>query len=796
MRARADLRARPWSVVALTILVGLVGAASMTLLSGARRSETAYGRYRERYQQPDAMVYSDSNHLFGSEVDLDAASALPEVASTRRGEGFLAHGYRGDGETPLFYDDDPEATLIAMEDVDPSSGAPAPRMVEGRMPTSPDEAAISWRPDRPPGIVGQEIVVAPLTESFEEGEAIVLEVVGVGLASPELDGSGTGVWITPELGDRLLHDGFLHITADLVRLRNGFQDLPAYLAGISAIDRDAFTFDMTGEAQYVARTTGLTTVVMRIAGWLTALVGILILGQVVARRSAMAALDTPILRALGMRRGELVRSAMVPGAIVGLGGAVLAVIGATVGSASTPLGLARFIEPDPGIAIDLPLLAIGSVVLVGSTVLCAGIPAMRTSRMRGGVQGAIEYRGSERPSRIASAVARAWPRPTAVAGSRLALEPGHGRTALPVRSAVAGLALAVAAMIAAFGFAASMHHFAGTPRLWGADFDFASGHPFIGDRFQVEAVSAVVEDPGFEAVSAGNFQRTVFVSGPGGMQSMNAWALSPERGDTVHPTMLEGRWPVRDDEIALGRVSLRKAGVSVGGRIDVAAGGEEVSMKVVGVPVFPDFGFGPGFGQGSGITMDALRRFFPDDTKNLVVGRYAPGVVEAEVLQRVNETLGPMDAAVSPDDLRSLGLSTSAAERSRGVPLIAAGLLAVAAFATLVHVLITSMRRRRRDLAVLRTLGFVGRQVTATVVWQAVTLAGVALVIGIPIGALAGRFGWELFADRLGVVSEPVIGVGAVLLAVPVTLALAAIVSLGPGFAARRARPAAILRAE
>ncbi len=87
--------------------------------------------------------------------------------------------------------------------------------------------------------------------------------------------------------------------------------------------------------------------------------------------------------------------------------------------------------------------------------------------------------------------------------------------------------------------------------------------------------------------------------------------------------------------------------------------------------------------------------------------------------------------------------------------MLLSGLLALAALGTLVHTLVMSIRRRRRDLAVLKTLGFVRRQVSATVAWQATTLAGIALVIGLPVGAVVGRWAWTIFANAIGVLPCP-----------------------------------------
>ena len=99
-------------------------------------------------------------------------------------------------------------------------------------------------------------------------------------------------------------------------------------------------------------------------------------------------------------------------------------------------------------------------------------------------------------------------------------------------------------------------------------------------------------------------------------------------------------------------------------------------------------------------------------------------------------------------------------------------MFAFAAFATLVHVLVTSVRRRRRDLAILQTLGFRRRQIIATVAWQSLILTGLALAFGVPLGMLLGRLGWSAFAYRFGVVNEPVLSPYSVLV-IPITLVVA-----------------------
>jgi ABC-type lipoprotein release transport system permease subunit len=174
--------------------------------------------------------------------------------------------------------------------------------------------------------------------------------------------------------------------------------------------------------------------------------------------------------------------------------------------------------------------------------------------------------------------------------------------------------------------------------------------------------------------------------------------------------------------------------------------------------------------------------------------RFAPGVdrsqAQASLVRRL-QTVGSFQVAAPPKpvDLVNFG-------RVKNLPLVLAGLLAVLAAATLAHLLVSSIRRRRRDLAVLKTLGFVPRQVRAAVAWQATTLGVVAAVLGIPLGIAAGRWAWLAFTHQLGIVPEPAVSLLVLLAMIPATLAVANIVALLPARAAARSKPALVLRSE
>jgi hypothetical protein len=74
-------------------------------------------------------------------------------------------------------------------------------------------------------------------------------------------------------------------------------------------------------------------------------------------------------------------------------------------------------------------------------------------------------------------------------GVRLALQPGAGRTALPVRSTIAGAVIGVAALSAAMVFSASLGHLLATPRLYGVTWDAVIGST---NTAQVTPVARIV----------------------------------------------------------------------------------------------------------------------------------------------------------------------------------------------------------------------------------------------------------------------------------------------------------------
>ena len=129
-------------------------------------------------------------------------------------------------------------------------------------------------------------------------------------------------------------------------------------------------------------------------------------------------------------------------------------------------------------------------------------------------------------------------------------------------------------------------------------------------------------------------------------------------------------------------------------------------------------------------------------------------------------------------------------------PVVLAAGLAAGAVVALGLALATSVRRRRRDLALLKALGLAPRQLVAAVAWQATIAAAIGIVVGIPLGIVAGRQLWILFARTINAVPSPAVPVLLIVLVGVGALVFANLVAILPGRAAGRASTAPLLRTE
>jgi putative ABC transport system permease protein len=105
-------------------------------------------------------------------------------------------------------------------------------------------------------------------------------------------------------------------------------------------------------------------------------------------------------------------------------------------------------------------------------------------------------------------------------------------------------------------------------------------------------------------------------------------------------------------------------------------------------------------------------------------------------------------------------------------------------------------RARRGELGVLAALGCSPRQLAASVRWHALTVAGLALLVGTPLGIAAGRTLYRAFAVDLGVVPDVAIPVGWAVVVAVLTLVIGLLASAAPARAAARPPASTMLRSE
>jgi hypothetical protein len=374
----------------------------------------------------------------------------------------------------------------------------------------------------------------------------------------------------------------------------------------------------------------------------------------------------------------------------------------------------------------------------------------------------------------------------AVCGIRMALETGHGRTAVPVRSTVLGAALSVVIITAAVTFATSLGRLFDRPELYGWNWDAQLGDEFAGDLGEV--ATNLTENPAAAEVALATSARLQIGDLP-----VDTLGIEPRQG-SIAPVVVAGRAARRPDEILLGTRTLRRLGVDIGATVPVTLGDRTAHMRVVGRGVLSEFAGSARLGEGAATTFEGLKAVMPDAIRNVVLVRFRPGADPSPLLAEFRGSdrarFGAnLSLPEKPSDLADL-------ERIGGVPLGVAALLGLMTMATLAHTLVTSVRRRRPDLAMLKVLGLVRAQVSAAVRWQASTLALAALLFGLPIGIVTGRWVWEAFADRLGVPPQPVTPVLAIALLVPATAVIVNLIAVVPARLATGTKPAATLRTE
>jgi hypothetical protein len=453
-----------------------------------------------------------------------------------------------------------------------------------------------------------------------------------------------------------------------------------------------------------------------------------------------------------------------------------------------PQGLAATIEPDPArrlLARSLMTLAVVTLVMFVAIVALAW-SASRAAEGR---------RTSSAPA--ATVVPIRWASPAVGEGVRSAL---GRRSKVPV---VAGVAVAVAAFVAALTFGAGLHRLVSTPASFGWPWDVAGAVNAGYGPLDIERATQTLDsDPDVEAWTYYGFVSGVSLDG------VPVPALiDPGAGSRAGITVVEGELPSRLDEVAVGVTTADELGLEVGDAVEVGSIIDPArTATVTAITVMPTFGPFGSERVNAGVGMLAPYTMFEAAGLGWVSAFYgfvgvdvADGPQRAASIERLAEELiwfgvdGVRgNAYVEP--VRPVEIvdaeGTQAMPRAFGFGFAAVAVigLALAAWA--------AVRGRRRELAVLRALGFDASQVRHTVWVESVVTALASLAVGVPAGVIVGRTLWRSFADQIGLVPDPVTPWTALVAIVAGGLAVAWLVALIPARSAGRTPPTIGLRAE
>ncbi|MGZ7085521.1 MAG: ABC transporter permease [Ilumatobacteraceae bacterium] len=817
-RFRATFRHRLGGYLALVLLIGLIGGAAMGAVAAARRTQSSYSEFLASTKPSDLIVnLNEPGASVGYDAKLiDTIRHLPHVASVESYAELNAYPLNPDGtlnNVSVPVEGSADGLYFDMDRI---------AITQGRMPdpNRADEVVMSADVAAHFGLHVGSVVPwgfyanADATEPglFEPNQVphlrVDLKVVGVGLfnhavVQDDIESENSMfVVFTPAL-TRQLTQCCTQNSGLALRLEGGAGDIAAVEAEITRAVPSPIQLSDTIPSTETAKTERAIkpeSIALGVFGVIAALAALLIAAQVIGRQQLLGGDDLDALRALGASPAMTasdgligVVGSVVIGALLGLGVAVGL-------SPLAPIGPVRSLYPSRGIAFDWTVLGLGMLTLIfvlSGTAFVLATTAARRSRSR------RSRSMTPRQSRVARLAAGAGPSAPTVVGIRFALEPGRGRNTVPVRSAIFGATLAVVVIVSTIIFGASFHALVSRPALYGWNWDYElSGGGGVGavpEQRSAELLKAdtdVAEWSGVYFWGAELDGQTVHVIGA----SLNA---------PVAPPLLSGHGLEADDEIVLGATTLARLHKHVGDTVDVSIDSPApTKLRIVGTATMPTVGFS-GFhstmGEGALLPYSLISVADRNAVGNVPTGpeaifvRLRAGTDRAKALKALNQIATSLtlptnygvevQSVLRPAEIVNFRSMTS-------MPLILGVALAIGATAALAFTLVASVRRRRRDLALLKTLGFTRRQLAAAVAWQSTVAVGIGVAIGVPVGWIVGRSLWDLFANEIHAVPEPIVPTMTIALIAIGSLLLANAVAAIPAQNAGRTSATLLLRGE
>jgi hypothetical protein len=822
---RAAVR-RSWrQAMVLALMGGLLGAVALGALAGARRTATAYGRYLASIHASDVFV-----NVPGKLPDMPVMrpitliSSLPGVVSHaayvglnglpvvhgRIDHSFLTNSLNGslDGE----YLSQDRMTVLA-----------------GRLPQLGSTTEIVLTPIIArlfgTGVGGTvKYVYQPLgADGQPTGRQFTrsYRVAAVGEVPPALVDQSDAVQgaILPPGATRQVLAEYFYAWIGL-RLARGVGGIPALQADLARLARQvqrqenrsthqnlpspSFTVSRSDVVRnQVQQAIRPEAIALSVFGAIAALAMVVLAGQGLSQMISRSAPDIAVIRALGATRAQAVLAAGLPGVIPVLGGAILAVAGAVAISPLAPVGPVRRYDPGRGIWADGLVHGAGGfligVVLLGLLVVLA-IRSVRQSKGEAAV----------RPSAFARTAAAAGMPPSAVVGTRNALEPGSGARSVPVRSTLLGSIAAVTAVVSAVVFNASLAGLISHPARYGWNWDVVIQTQSGYGSFTPGAVNRLIH--GQRAVAG--WSEFAFGQLPVDGRIVPVLGIRRHLG-AVQPPTTSGRPLSGNGQIELGTVTLGQLGKKIGDTVRIGTPPFARTVTITGTVTLPSFGVGGAdhvsLGRGAMLPEATLLAAVGAGSRprgpaqsvpvypSAVAIDLAPGTTEVQRAQLIHRIVSanPDGTPGGSYELRhALAAAVVNAGHLGGQPLALALGLAAAAVLSLALTVLSLVRRRRQELALLKALGMTRGQVRVIIAWQTTLTLLIAIVIGGPLGIAGGRLAWQAFARSLGAVPVVEVPVLALIVGLAALVVAGNLLASVPAAAAARTRVAPGLRAE
>ncbi|MEO8265278.1 MAG: FtsX-like permease family protein [Ilumatobacteraceae bacterium] len=543
----------------------------------------------------------------------------------------------------------------------------------------------------------------------------------------------------------------------------------------------------------VANITRPTVAAFVVFGGVAALAVLTVAALVIARMLRLDLAAQATLRALGATRAQRMQFAAGPIAVATAAGLALAIPVAAAMSTVGPVGAVRSVAVAPHRTLALPAAVVVPSLLGMGVVLVLIVVLLGFAAVRRTV--APEQQPLRRNRVVASL--RRTARPSAALGVGAAMGARRSDGSLAV---LAGCAVAVAAVVAAVVFGANLTGMIHDPDQYGWPWDVAviTGAGY-GDTMPDAVAKTLRHDPAVQDYGIFGFDSSITFEG----RSVPTVLALPGAGPAPFP-VVAGRLATHPGEVVLGGATARRLHLSIGDDVTVGSPVGDLPTEVVGIVAMPYLGsfLADRTGLGEGAFMPIA--FDPEPGSpdqfpgTLTAIRLRPGTDAAKFLARIQPKLQGWDANGAPPTATHAAAVRPPAIINAGTirvaPLALGGILGVGLAIGMALSIGVSVRDRRRELAIVRALGFRRSDVRATVVWQAMAIVAVGLVVGMPLGVIAGRGAWRVFAHQLGVVPSADVSFVALIAVALGSVVLGLLAAAGPIRTAVRIVPSDVLR--